>query len=193
MSDLPEEFDPSTVESNTWDLIPVGEYLAEIIEARIDQPKSLDGYHIRATWKILSGEYEGRQVWQTITFLHSNKKAQEIGQKSLKDFCTAMGIEGTLRNTDVLLFKPVKIKVGVEKDKNGVYDDKNKVMWVKPFDSTNGATTAARSPKSPPNPTNGTTAAASPPKPPPAPSASADAANPASSEPSIPPPWESEA
>ena len=69
--------------------MPVGEYVAQIVEASIQQPKSGDGYYLALTWKIAEGEFEGRQVWQRITYLHSNEQAQTIGRKTLKDLCVA--------------------------------------------------------------------------------------------------------
>ena len=65
---FPETFDPETQEGNSWDVLPVGEYVAQIVEASIQQPKSGDGYYLALTWKIVEGEFEGRQVWQRITF-----------------------------------------------------------------------------------------------------------------------------
>ena len=70
-------------------MLPVGEYVAQIVEASIQQPNSGDGYYLALTWKIIEGDYEGRQVWQRITYLHSSEQAQTIGRKTLKDLCVA--------------------------------------------------------------------------------------------------------
>ena len=64
--------------------MPVGEYVAQVVEASIQQPNSGDGYYLALTWKIIEGDFEGRQVWQRITFLHSSEQAQTIGRKTLK-------------------------------------------------------------------------------------------------------------
>ena len=45
---LPETFDPDSQEGNTWDLLPVGEYAATIVEAAVHQPKSGDGLLCRS-------------------------------------------------------------------------------------------------------------------------------------------------
>ena len=89
---FPEIFDPATQEGNSWDLLPVGEYVAQIVEASIQQPKSGDGYYLALTWKIIEGDFEGRQVWQRITYLHSSEQAQTIGRKTLKDLCVALDV-----------------------------------------------------------------------------------------------------
>jgi hypothetical protein len=172
-TEFPEDFDPSKEEGSTFDLVPVGEYPAEMIEARVGQPKSGDGYNITALWRIMSDKYEGRQIYQTITFSHSNEQAQKIGRRTVKDLCTAMGIEGAVRDASVFLFKPVKIKVGIEKDKKGVYDDKNKVMRITPLNPTG----------------NGTSATSAAPKPVTAPSLPAMAASTAALKPTGSAPW----
>ena len=53
---FPETFDPTTQEGNSWDVLPVGEYVAQIVEASIQQPNSGDGYHLALTWKIIEGD-----------------------------------------------------------------------------------------------------------------------------------------
>ena len=56
---FPETFDPETQEGNSWDVLPAGEYVAQIVEASIQQPKSGDGYYLALTWKIIEGELRG--------------------------------------------------------------------------------------------------------------------------------------
>ena len=70
---FPETFDPETQEGNSWELLPVGEYVAQIVEASVQQPKSGDGFYLALTWKIIEGELEDRQLWQRITFVHSSR------------------------------------------------------------------------------------------------------------------------
>jgi hypothetical protein len=135
MSDMefPEPFDPETEEGNSWELIPVGEYVAQAVEGRIAPPKSNDGYALTLTWKILEGEHEGRQVWQHITYMHSNEQAETIGRKTVKDICTALGINEQVRDAEIFLFKPARIRIGIQKDKQGVYADQNKISRVMPL------------------------------------------------------------
>jgi hypothetical protein len=130
---LPEIFEPENQEGNAWDLIPDGEYMAQIVEASVVQPKSLDGYHLALIWKISEGDYENRQVWQRITFTHSSEQARLIGRKTLKDLCSALEIAEHVKDVEVFLFKPARVKVGIEKDENGVYDDKNVIKRILPL------------------------------------------------------------
>ena len=132
---FPETFDPETQEGNSWDLLPVGEYLAQVVEASIEKPNSGDGYYLALTWKIVEGDYEGRQVWQRITCWHSSEQAQTIGRKTLKDLCVATGVAEQVDNAEVFLFKPVRIRLGIERDKQGVYADKNRISRILPLEA----------------------------------------------------------
>ena len=132
---LPETFDPTTQEGNSWDVLPVREYVAQVVEASIQQPNSGDGYYLALTWKIIEGDYEGRQVWQRITYLHSSEQAQTIGRKMLKDLCVATGVAKQFDDVEVFLFKPVRIRLGIERDKQGVYPDKNRISRILPLEA----------------------------------------------------------
>ena len=126
---LPEVFDPATQEGTSFDLIPIAIYVAQVIEACVVPAQTDKGpsHYIELTWQITEGEYENRFVWQRITFLHSNAQATMIGRKQFKDLCIATGISEQVADVEVFKFIPCEIKVGIEKDKQGCYPDKNKV------------------------------------------------------------------
>jgi len=134
-TEFPETFDPTTQEGNSWDVLPASEYVAHAVEASIQQPHSGDGYYLALTWKIIEGDYGGRQVWQRITYLHSSEQAQTIGRKMLKDLCVATGVAEQVDNAEVFLFKPVRIRLGIERDKQGVYADKNRISRILPLEA----------------------------------------------------------
>ena len=134
-TEFPETFDPTTQEGNSWDVLPASEYVAHAVEASIQQPHSGDGYYLALTWKIIEGDYGGRQVWQRITYLHSSEQAQTIGRKMLKDLCVATGVAEQVDNAEVFLFKRVRIRLGIERDKQGVYPDKNRISRILPLEA----------------------------------------------------------
>ena len=134
-TEFPETFDPTTQEGNSWDVLPASEYVAHAVEASIQQPHSGDGYYLALTWKIIEGDYGGRQVWQRITYLHSSEQAQTIGRKMLKDLCVATGVAKQFDDVEVFLFKPVRIRLGIERDKQGVYPDKNRISRILPLEA----------------------------------------------------------
>jgi hypothetical protein len=160
-TELPEMFDPSQEEGTKFDPLPIGVYLAQIIEAAVTVPQSLDGYGINTTWEIIEGEYEGRRVWQRIILQHSSTEAQRIGRRELKDLCDACGISKGFNSVEPLKFIHCKIRVGIEKDKNGVYDDKNKVTRVCPASKGPPISSQVSAPK-PPVPPSAAAATARP-------------------------------
>jgi len=127
---LPEMFDPATQEGSKFDLLSIGIYKAQITDATVSQPQSGDGWGVNLTWQITEGAYEGRYVWQHITFQHSSVQATTIGRRQFKDLCVATGVDEQV--TDVAVFKyiPCQIRVGIEQDKTGLYDDKNRVSRI---------------------------------------------------------------
>ena len=131
--ELPETFDPSAHEG-TKDLecIPIGWYQAQMVENEIRDAKNGNGRYLLAVFEILDGEYRGRKVYQNITLQNDNQQAVEIGQRLLTDIYTAIGHTTPTRDTRVMLFKPVMARVGIKRDKDGVYPDRNCVTSVRP-------------------------------------------------------------
>jgi len=152
-SDDPNEFsfDPTTQEGSHFDPIPFGNYPAEVIDAVSSRPKTGNGVMLSLTFRITEGPYEGREVWATYCYLHPKFQTQDIARRKLKDVCDAMGIKEQITDPEVFKLKPVLIKVGIESDKNGQYDDRNKILSVKPLppDGNRPNTHAALVPKQP--------------------------------------------
>jgi hypothetical protein len=146
--EFPEPYEPGDIGG---DLLPPGEYAAQAIEGRIAPPKSGNGYQLTLTWKIMEGEYEGRQVWQNIGFVHPKAGAQYHGQKMLNAVIAAVGAATPLNNVEPLLFVPVRLGIVIEADKTGVYPDKSRVVKVSPLDNREAAE-AASSPVPAPKP-----------------------------------------
>jgi len=136
---LPEAFDPQQQEGSHFDLVPAGWYDAQIIEATVCQSQTAkgSGHYLKLSWQITEeGDYENRYVWQNITFLHDKSvQAVEIGRRNFKDLCDATSISEQVSDVSIFKFKPCRIRVGIAKDKDGLYDDQNKVTRVKPLNS----------------------------------------------------------
>jgi hypothetical protein len=141
---LPEVFDPETQEGTHFDVLPVGSYIAQVVDACVAQPKSGDGHYVGLSWQITEGEHEGRYVFQRITFLHSSTQAVEIGRRQFKDLCVATGVSEQVSDVEVFKYIPCKLKVGIQKDKQGVYADQNRVSRILPLKDPN-ADEAAKS------------------------------------------------
>jgi hypothetical protein len=133
MAVLPEAFDPSQeTGSGVFEPLPPGLYTATIIESGIETPKSGNGCMLSLRWKIEEGEHEGRLVFQRCVISHSSEAAQRIGRGQVKDLCDAFNMKAAVQDSDEFLHKTALIKLGIERDKSGLYEDKNKVVKVMP-------------------------------------------------------------
>lgn len=134
MADLGQTFDPASVppDDRDFDVLPSGNYEAQVIESSVAATKAGDGTILKLTWEIISGQFERRKVWQNLNIENPSAEAQGIGQRQLAQVCEATGA-GAVRDSEELHFKPCLIVVGIEKDKTGQYQDKNKVNRVKPL------------------------------------------------------------
>jgi hypothetical protein len=125
-------FDPAAEKGSSFEIIPRGWCVAEAIKGSVGPTKNGNGKMAKLQWQITEGEYRGRVIFQQILFEHTSEKAQAIGRAQLKDICDAIGLTELLTDLKTLLFKPVKLLVGIERDPAGKYADKNRVQQVLP-------------------------------------------------------------
>jgi hypothetical protein len=136
---LNEAFDPSKEEGTpARELLPVGKYKAEVVNAHIAGTKNGKGQMLNLQYSITEGEYMARLVFDHIIVQHESVDAQRFGRQKVKDLCVATGITDAVTDVGVFLYKPVVITLGIEKDRTGQYPDKNKITSVKPVISWNG-------------------------------------------------------
>src|SRR5215813_1302951 len=179
--ELPETFDPSTHEgTHDFEPFPPGWYQAQMIENSVEHARNGNGMYLFAVFEILSGDHRGRKIYQNVTLQNASQQAVEIGQRLLTDIYTAIGITAPTRDIGVMLFKPVMARVGIKRDRDGVYPDRNCVTSVRPPDyqppkrGASAATVAATAHEQPAAPAAGKPSASSPtpsptPSPPPSP------------------------
>lgn len=131
MVDILEDFDPSTVpeDDRSFDLIPAGDYLMQVIESDLIETKSGSGHILKLTCEILEGPNTNRRVWINLNIRNQNPQAQQIAQRDLADLCIAVGV-ASLRNSDDLHFKPFIGKVKIKPAKDG-FDAQNTVSRFK--------------------------------------------------------------
>jgi hypothetical protein len=157
---LPETFDPETQEGSQFNVLPKGEYVAQVIDVKVSPHSTGDGYGINLTWQICEGEHENRCVFQHITFQHSSAQAQQIGRQQLKDLCVATGVTEHVNDVEIFKFIPCRIRLGIEKDRDGIHDDKNKVARVLPLEPPAQQTPEPAKPAAPKPPKPGAMKAA---------------------------------
>lgn len=144
MARLGEDFDPGAVEPrDNFDPLPIGNYIAEIIESDVVETKARTGQMVKLTWKITEGDFEGRRIWDQINFRNQNETAQKIGQQALAELCAACGVRGPLDDTEHLHGMPVRIKVKMSKPQQG-FDPKNEISGYAPYDAASAPAPATR-------------------------------------------------
>jgi Protein of unknown function (DUF669) len=131
---LGEAFDIDSEEgSPAVSLLPPGKYAAEIEDGQVGPTKNGNGQAVNLRWRVVDGEYENRVVFQSILITHTSEQAQKIGRGMFKDICFSCGLTGKMTDLETLKFKKCLIRVGVEKNKDGQYPDKNRVTRVDPY------------------------------------------------------------
>jgi len=131
--ELPEAFDPTAHEGTVGLVpIPIGWYLAQIIDAWIELARNGNGSYLLVIFEVLDGEYRGRKIYQNVILTNASEQAVEIGQRLLTDIYTAVGVTSPTKEIQVMLYKPVKIRVGIKRDPSGIYADKNQISSVRP-------------------------------------------------------------
>lgn len=132
---LSDPFDPSKEEgSPKFTLLPKGNYVACITDAKVVTYKTGKGQGVSLTWEIEGdGPYAGRKVFDCVTISHESEDARRIGRQKFKDICDACGITDPVTDVEVLRNKSCSLFVGIEEDKGGQYPPKNRVARVRPI------------------------------------------------------------
>lgn len=139
-------FDPNQVQDEQREILPPGQYVAQIIESDLVATKSGSGQMLKLTFEIVDGPCAKRRLWENLNIQNANAQAQEIAQKSLKRICTAVGHQGVLTDSEQLHFKPMRIRVSVEADKSGQYGDQNRLKAYEPLSGNPVAFAGASTP-----------------------------------------------
>lgn len=123
MARLNQQFNVDDVPPDEFDLLPPGEYEAQVVESEIGPTTSGSGEMLKLTFEVTSGDFERRRVWERLNIVNQNATAQRIAQQSLAKLCSACGLAG-IDDSEELHFIPVLIKVDIRPGK-GEYRDQN--------------------------------------------------------------------
>jgi len=124
------------------DPVPAGWYNAMIDSSEMKPTSTGDGAYLECQFKILDGQYAGRRLFTRLNLRNNNPTAVEIAYKELACIIHAVKEQRrSLQMTDSqeLHGIPLKVKVKITKDKNGVYDDKNEITSYKGINEATGA------------------------------------------------------
>lgn len=111
--------------TNTYDLLPKGDYLCMAIASEIKPNSKRTGDYLQITFEVLDGSCKGRKIWDRLNIRNANKTAEKIAMEQLNALCMATGVMH-LQDSDQLHNIPVVLKVDIEAGKDG-YDDQNRV------------------------------------------------------------------
>lgn len=93
MENTTTETGGSTVNApKVYNAVPAGEYQVEL-EAFEDR-KTRSGRAVVGTFKVTSGEHEGRKFWHYFNYINNSDFAQKIGREQLDKVLVALGGEG---------------------------------------------------------------------------------------------------
>lgn len=149
MAQFDEDLNVDTIEPGSgFDPFPPGDYLVQVTESDIvDSQKTEGAKLLKLTFEVLDGPYAGRKIFENLNYRHPNQQAQQIAQQLIKSICDAIGLAGTLRDTEDLHFRPMVAKVYISTDKTGQYEPSNKIRRAMPAGSTPPAGKSAPQPQ----------------------------------------------
>ncbi len=117
------------VEKKTYGTLPKGEYDVNITNSTVKATRAGDGEYLSVEF-TLSGEYEGRKVWQNYNLRNKNDKTVEIAKQQLKSLCDAIGLSN-LHSEDDLLNHELRVYV-IEKDERNEVRGYKEIVNAKP-------------------------------------------------------------
>lgn len=86
-------FDANTVDPATdFEPLPVGKYLAIIIESQMKQTKNGTGHYLELTFQVIDGPFKNRMLWSRLNLDNPNPQAVKIAQGELSAICRAVGV-----------------------------------------------------------------------------------------------------
>lgn len=124
MASLGETFRPEDVPESEFECVPTGKYLAQIIASAVNDTKSGTGKILNLTWEIMSGQMQGRMIFDRLNIRNNSEMAQTIGLQTLANICKAIGVD-SIDDSEELHGQPVVIEVGIKEDKTGQYRPQN--------------------------------------------------------------------
>jgi len=104
--------------ARSTELLPAGEYLAEIVESDYKQTRSGNGAYLELVFEIVDGEYKGRQLVERLNLENPNETTVKIAKGTLARILLALDLFA-VADSEELHHKPMRIKVELKADKSG--------------------------------------------------------------------------
>lgn len=130
MSDKITSFQFDATQHNpaqAFDTLPVGWYVAQVVDAEVRPTRAPGGMFIAATFEILHPEFAaGRKVWANYNVQNANAQAVEIGMNELAALSISAGVP-QFNDVQQLQMRPLHIKLKVTKPKEADEEPRNEV------------------------------------------------------------------
>ena len=129
MANLGTNFDATSVEpTQTYEVLPPGKYLAQIVESEMRLTKDGTGKYLFLVLAVLEGPYKDRKLFDRLNLVNANPQTVEIAQRTLSAICHATG-RLQVEDSEDLHFIPLTVAVQVQPTKNG-YGASNKIRYL---------------------------------------------------------------
>jgi hypothetical protein len=119
-----------------FEAIPAGKYPSQLVKCEKKPTAAGTGFLMDSQFRISSGDYENRIVFNNLNLDNPSDQAEEIAIEQLKNFIAAAGLKRIESKWDwtPLLNIPVIIHVKVDKG-DGTYADTNSIRGYSPVES----------------------------------------------------------
>ena len=129
MASFGHTFDASAVEpSSTYDVLPPGKYLAQIVASEMRATKDGSGQYLYMEVDIIEGQYTGRKLFDRLNLINASADAVQIAQRTLSSICRAVG-KLQVSNSEQLHLIPLIADVRVRPPK-GQYGESNSIRYL---------------------------------------------------------------
>lgn len=152
MAFLDVEFSDEEIKAageNRFELIPAGNYIAQIIKSEIKVNKDGFGSRLSLQFQITDGEKRGRTLFQDVTLKNANETAMKIGREQLAQLARACGLT-RVQDSAQLHDIEMQIKVSIREDKTGQYEPRNEIKRFEPLPGQVASPAAPATPAVPP-------------------------------------------
>lgn len=129
MALLNQEFDASQVNpTSSYDALPVGKYLAQIIASEMRVTKDGTGQYLFLEIDVLDGMFAGRKLFDRLNLVNKNSDTVQIAQRTLSSLCHAVG-KLQVKDSAELHLIPFIADVRIRPGKDG-YGDSNTIRYL---------------------------------------------------------------
>ena len=124
------QLDFNSNEVPDYDGVPAGSHNVRIVASDIVPTKAGTGKILVLRMKVEDGPNAGKVHFERLNIINPNPMAQQISARTLKNIMGAIGLTGTLSDTEALHNIPFSAKFTIEEDS---YGKRSALKQVAPF------------------------------------------------------------